>query len=195
MSSGRVVDYLGEGLAASRPITLDLHPGTIGFWRSTDTEELSVWSDNAWHDASAGGGGIPDAPIDGSTYGRKDGGWEVVGSGGSAEVIPVNTPSNTSGTVTLDFGGKSRYVGAITLGANVTTLAFSGLPASGNFAEYELHIKQDGTGNRTFAIPASHKALGGSDTAIASAANSVTVLSASTVDDGGTWRYAMQESA
>lgn len=117
------------------------------------------------------------------------------GGGGGSDVVDVSTPSNSSGTVTLNFGSKSKYVGAITLSANVTTLAFSNLPGSGKYAEYELHITQDGTGSRTFAIPASHKALGGSDTAIASAANAVTVLTASTVDNGTTWRYAMQESA
>lgn len=110
-------------------------------------------------------------------------------------VVSVNTPTNSSGTVTLNFGGKSRYIGAITINANVTTLAFSNLPGAGLYAEYELHITQDGTGSRTFALPASHKALGGSDTSIASAANAVTVLTASTVDNGTTWRYAMQESA
>ena len=115
--------------------------------------------------------------------------------GGGSDVVDVTTPSNASGTVTLDFAGESKYIGAITLAANVTTLAFSNLPGSGKYAEYELHITQDGTGSRTFAIPASHKALGGSDTAIASAANTVTVLTASTVSNGTTWRYAMQESA
>lgn len=110
-------------------------------------------------------------------------------------VVGVNTPTNSSGTVTLNFDGKSRYIGSITLSANVSTFAFSGLPGAGKYAEYEMHIKQDATGGRTFAIPSSHKALGGSDTAIASAANAVTVLTASTVDNGSTWRYAMQESA
>lgn len=119
----------------------------------------------------------------------------ITGGGGGSDVLAVATPANSSGTVTLDFASKSKYVGAITLAANVTTLAFSNLPGAGNYAEYELHITQNGTGSHTFAIPASHKALGGSDTAIASAANAVTVLTASTVDNGTTWRYAMQESA
>lgn len=110
-------------------------------------------------------------------------------------VLSVATPSNSAGTVTLNFGGKSKYVAAITLAANVTTLAFSNLPGSGFYAEYELHITQDATGGRTFAMPASHKALGGSDTGISSAASTVTVLTASTVNNGTTWRYAMQESA
>lgn len=131
-----------------------------------------VFSGSAWGDDPSSGGG-----------------------GGGSDVLGVATPANASGTVTLNFASKSRYAGAITLTANVTTIAFSNLPGSGKFAEYELHITQDGTGSRTFAIPASHKALGGSDTAIASAANAVTVLTASTVDNGTTWRYAMQESA
>lgn len=117
------------------------------------------------------------------------------GGGGGSDVVDVETPSNVAGTVTLDLDSKSKYAGEITLTANVTTLEFSNLPGSGKYAEYELHITQDGTGSHTFAIPASHKALGGSDTSIASAANAVTVLTASTVDNGTTWRYAMQESA
>lgn len=121
--------------------------------------------------------------------------WAAGGGGGGSDVLDVQTPTNASGTVTLDFDSKSRYVGAITLGANVTTLAFSNLPGAGKFAEYELHITQDPSTPRTFAIPASHKALGGSDTAIAAGVNVVTVLTASTIDNGTTWRYAMQESA
>ena len=110
-------------------------------------------------------------------------------------VLAVNTPANVSGTVTLDFASKSKYIGAITLGADVAALAFSNLPGTGNYAEYELHIKQDPTTPRTFALPASHKALGGSDTAIAAGVGVTTVLTASTIDNGTTWRYAMQESA
>lgn len=120
---------------------------------------------------------------------------ELAASSGGSDVITVNTPTNSSGTVTLDFSSKSKYIGAITLGANVTTLAFSNLPGAGNYAEYELHIKQDPTTPRTFALPASHKALGGSDTAIAAGVGVTTVLTASTIDNGTTWRYAMQESA
>lgn len=108
--------------------------------------------------------------------------------------ITVGTPSSSSGTLTLDFAGKSRAVFATTLTENVTTVTISNLPSS-VYLEYEIHYAQDGTGSRTVAQPASHKALGGSDTAVASAANAVTVLSASSVDGGTTWRYAMQESA
>ena len=111
-----------------------------------------------------------------------------------AAVDLVNSPSNSSGTVTLDFAGKSRYVGTVALSANAT-LAFANLPGAGKYAEYELDVAQDDTGGWTLTIPASHKPIGASDTAIASAANAVTVLTGQSKNNGTTWRYTMQESA
>lgn len=133
---------------------------------------------------------------DGYVYSMDDTGAETPLSGGSgSSVVSVSSPSIASGVLTLDFDGRSVYVGAVTLTSNVTSLVLSNLPGTGKYAEYELHITQDGTGGRTFAIPASHKALGGSITAIGSAASKVTVLTASTVNNGTTWRYAMGVSA
>lgn len=86
MASGRLADYLGKGVAAERPATLDLHPEAVGFWYSTDTDELSAWDGSAWGDGLSGGG-IPDAPSDGTTYGRKDGAWTAVGGGGGVQTI------------------------------------------------------------------------------------------------------------
>ena len=106
----------------------------------------------------------------------------------------VQAATSSAGTLTLDFALKRKAVFTTTLTENVSTLTLANLSSTG-FLEYEIHITQDATGGRTFAMPASHKALGGSDTAIASAANAVTVLAASSVNGGTTWRYAMQESA
>lgn len=122
-------------------------------------------------------------------YNRKSG--QPLASGSSLQ--PVNTLTNSSGTVTVDCSLGSNF--KITLSANVTTLTLTNLNGSGYVTEIEVEIKQDATGGRTFALPASFKALGGSDTAIASGANVATVLSAKTWDNGTTWRYAMQESA
>jgi hypothetical protein len=105
----------------------------------------------------------------------------------------VNALTNTAGTVTVDCSLGRNFT--ITLAANVTTLTLSNLAGSGFATEIEIEIKQNGTGGYTFALPAAFKALGESDTAIAAAANAVTVLSAKTFDNGTTWRYAMQESA
>jgi len=61
MSSGRVPDYLGKGLAASRPATPDLNADTLGFWWSTDTEELSAWTGAEWKENI---GRDPDSAVD-----------------------------------------------------------------------------------------------------------------------------------
>ena len=105
----------------------------------------------------------------------------------------VTALSIASGTVTVDCSLGDTFT--LSLTANVTTLTLSNLHGAGLVTELEIELKQDATGGRTFALPAAFKALGGSDTAIASAANAVTVLSAKTFDNGTTWRYAMQESA
>lgn len=134
---------------------------------------------------------------DGHVYSMDDTGTETLlsGGGGGSSVVPVATPTISSGVLTLDFGGASVYAGVVTLTSNVTSLVLTNLPGSGKFAEYELHIAQDGTGGRTFAIPSSHKALGSSIAAIGPSAGQVTVLTSSTVNNGTTWRYAMGISA
>lgn len=94
MASGRLADYLGKGLASARPATLDLHPEAVGLWYSTDTDTLSAWDGNAWQD-DLSGGGIPDAPSDGTTYGRKDGAWAAVAGGATGVTITTKTASAT----------------------------------------------------------------------------------------------------
>lgn len=44
---GRLVTYLGYGLAADRPATPNIAPNILAFWYSTDTAEISLW-DGAW---------------------------------------------------------------------------------------------------------------------------------------------------
>ena len=134
-----------------------------------------------------------------STVGGSGGGVTSVNGATGAVVLDdgdvksVVTALTSGTTVTVDCSLGRNFT--ITLGHNVGTLTLSNLAGSGYATEIEIEIKQDATGGRTFALPASFKALGGSDTAIASAANAVTVLSAKTFDNGTTWRYAMQESA
>jgi len=105
----------------------------------------------------------------------------------------VSALSISSGTVTIDCSLGVNFT--LTLTANVTSIVFTNLAGAGFATEIEVEIKQDGTGGKTVALPAAFRALGGSDTAVASGANAVTVLSAKTFDNGTTWRYAMQESA
>lgn len=106
----------------------------------------------------------------------------------------VTAAAVSAGTVTIDCAGGTARNFTVTMTANAA-LAVSNLAAGGRVTEFEVQITQDATGSRTLTLPASFKALGGSDTAISAAANSVTILSAKTFDAGTTWRYAMQESA
>lgn len=48
MASGRMVDYLGQGLAASRPASLSLTTGAAGVYYATDTDSVSFWDGTAW---------------------------------------------------------------------------------------------------------------------------------------------------
>lgn len=106
---------------------------------------------------------------------------------------PVSALSISSGVVNIDCSLGTSFT--LSLTANVTSITFSNLQGSGFASEIEVQFTQDGTGSRTVAWPAAFKALGGSDTTVSSAANTVTVLSAKTWDNGTTWRYALQESA
>ena len=48
MASGRLVDYLGKGLAADRPVSLTLHPDALGLYYSTDTGDVDGWDGTMW---------------------------------------------------------------------------------------------------------------------------------------------------
>lgn len=56
MAAGVITEYLGEGLAASRPATPSVG-SAIALWWSTDTNEMSAWLENAWVEDVFGGGG------------------------------------------------------------------------------------------------------------------------------------------
>lgn len=103
--------------------------------------------------------------------------------------------SIAAGAVTINLGNGANRNFTLALTENVTSIAFTNPPAAGYVAEIEVLMTQDGTGGRTVALPGSFKALGGSDTLVAAAANAVTLLSAKTFNQGTAWRYAMQESA
>lgn len=189
MASGRLADYLGKGLASARPATLDLYPEAVGFWYATDTDTLSAWDGAAWHD-DLSGGGIPDAPSDGTTYGRKDGSWTEVAGGSPVDRSVVTSLAIVSGVVNIDCSLGDYFTLALT--ANVTSITFSNLPASGKAMTLAIRFKQDGTGSRTVALPSSLKAVVGSDTAVQAAANAYTNAILTTYDQGTRWEYSMK---
>lgn len=221
--SGNIVEYLGCGIAADRPASLNLTPGALGIYHASDTDDLSLWVLGAWQSRGSGGG-IPDAPSDGNTYGRKNSAWEQLAAGGDvtgpagAVADRIAVFDGATGKLLKDGGltiadlyfdsvtAATISAGTVTLNCNGgrvrnftvsmtanATLAVSNLAAAGRVTEFECLITQDATGARTLTLPAAFRPLGGSDTAIAAAAGARTVLSAKTFDAGTTWLYAMQE--
>lgn len=111
----------------------------------------------------------------------------------AADRSAVTALSIASGVVNIDCALGDFFT--LSLTSNVTSITFSNLPASGFGASLALRVRQDATGNRTLALPSSFKATGGSDTAVQSAANSETLITLLTFDQGTRWAYAMQEVA
>lgn len=74
--------------------------------RVADEDTNYRYDGSAWVEESSGGGGIPDAPSDGTTYGRKDGEWVDVG-GAVAGVSDVN---GATGSITLAPGTNVTVV-------------------------------------------------------------------------------------
>lgn len=69
MASGRLIDYLGTGVIADRPVSLTLHPDTLGLWWATDTEILSAWDGTVWTDVGGGAVAAVDVTYDNTTSG------------------------------------------------------------------------------------------------------------------------------
>lgn len=105
----------------------------------------------------------------------------------------VTALSIASGVVNVDCALGDYFT--LSLTANVTSLTFSNLPASGVGRSISVRMRQDATGSRTFALPASLKAITGSDIAVQSAANAYTVLMMTTFDAGTRWEYSMKGAA
>lgn len=108
--------------------------------------------------------------------------------------LKVHGVSVSAGEATVDCGHGLHRNHTLTLTGN-TTLVLSNLAPAGYVTEGEIRIAQDATGGRTLGLPASFKPLGGSDTAVKGAGNSVTILSFKTFNVGVSVEYAMQESA
>lgn len=102
----------------------------------------------------------------------------------------VNALSIASGVVNIDCSLGDYFT--LSLTANVTSITFSNLPASGIGRTIMVRFKQDATGARTVALPSSFKAITGTDTAVQSAANAYTVLALSSLDQGTRWEYSMK---
>lgn len=89
-----------------------------------------------------GGSGIPDAPSDGNTYGRRDGEWEQISAG--SETLSIITEASSFTADPSTHAGLSRYIHA---GGDVTFDSAEGYTAGEVYnirATASLELVEDG---------------------------------------------------
>lgn len=70
--SGRLIDYLGKGLAAARPVSLTLVSGGLGIYYATDTPAIFLWDGSAWQSLPAVPGSAAWGSITGTLSAQTD---------------------------------------------------------------------------------------------------------------------------
>lgn len=93
MASGRLIDYLGVGLASARPASPDAYTGTLALWFATDTGVLSAWNGSGWEDiasadpivAAPPSGGWSDGAL--LVYSAELGAWIEIPPGTPGQVL------------------------------------------------------------------------------------------------------------
>lgn len=211
--SGRLIDYLGEGLASARPSSLTLVAGGLGIYYATDTPEVSLWDGSAWQTLPSTPGSAAWGSITGTLSAQTDLNTALSGKLGTAANAASATKLNTARTINgVSFDGTANIVApyepvtAITLASGVaaincalgnyftiamsaamTSMTFSNLPASGFAETLMFKIVQDATGTRLATWPSSFKWAGASASVLSTPANSVDLLAITTFDQGTTW--------
>lgn len=135
------------------------------------------------------GGGLPDAPSDGTTYGRKNGAWEAVA--GAAANDTVTVAASASGVLNINLALGDYFT--IALSENVTSLTFSNLPGSGKGASKMLRFTQDST-PRTVAWPASFRWAGGVAGAVSTGSGAIDLLAITTLNNGTNWNATLAKA-
>ncbi len=158
-----------------------------GAWSTFAQNDVVLWRSGTWYRFAPFLGWIKQV---GTDVRRFDGTAWVVVTGGGATARDAVTALATSGSVNIDCALGDFFTLGLT--GNVTALTFTNLPATGRAVSLAIRIRQDATGGRTLALPASFRATTGSDTAIQSAANAWTLLTITTFDQGARWEYTMR---
>ncbi len=140
-ASGLITDYLQRGPAADRPTTPNVYEGSVALYLAEDTGALSAWSGSGWVVVSTGAAGVPDAPLDGVLYGRRNGAWV------SALTSPENAQTGTAYTLVL--ADAFKLVAMNNAAANTLTV-----PPNSDVAfplGTRIDLSQDGAGQTTIA--------------------------------------------
>ena len=137
--SKALTDYLGEGLAVGRPVSLYIPPTSLGLYWATDTNVLSAWSGSGWVALPTGtvtqivaGAGLAGGTI--TSAGTVSLGTIVagglMGNAGTAAAVPAGVAVgaglslSAAGTLAAEWNtGTVTTLGTVVGGA---TLALSG---------------------------------------------------------------------
>lgn len=95
--------------------------------------------------------------------------------------------SAITAAATTNFNCALGNVFAVGMDANITTLTFSNIPATGSCYSLTLFLKQDGIGSRTITWPAAVKWPSGAAPVLTTTVNKTDVVSLVTWDGGTVW--------
>lgn len=69
-------------------------------WVKCIDNDLYHFNGAAWVLGGGAGGGVPEAPVDGNTYGRRDADWQAISAGGESPVVILSGEAYTLGDLT-----------------------------------------------------------------------------------------------
>lgn len=159
-----------------------------GAWSTFAQHDVVMWVEGTWVRFAPFAGWLKQV---GTDVRRFDGtAWLVVTGGGATDRDAVTALTINAGVVNIDCALGNYFT--LLLTANVTSITFSNLPASGRGVSLTIGIRQDGTGNRTVVFPASFRPVTGTDTTVQTAANARMRLVITSDDQGARWEYTMR---
>ena len=143
-----------------------------------DSNDPNLVNASDWNEDHTIEGIVEEAPVDGKTYARKDGAWELVGSGTTTWA----RASVASGVIDVSAAGD---VPRVPLTENVTSMTFPTLPPAGTVKSLLIIFAQDSTGGRSVAgWPSGVVWATGSAPSISTTAGAITAISFLIHSDG-----------
>lgn len=137
MASGRLIDYLGSGLAASRPASPTLISASLGAYYATDTGDLSVWDGSSWHSITSASSGVIPQNSQSAAYTLvlSDAGKHILHPSADTTARTFTIPANSS--VAFSIGTAITFVnqnsaGTLTIAITTDTMRLAGAGTTGS---------------------------------------------------------------
>ena len=182
--SGRLIDYLGVGLASARPASLTLISGGLGIYYATDTPAVSLWDGSAWQALPSVPGSVAWGAITGTLSAQTDLQSALNAKLGIVENAVVALSIST-GVVNIDCSLGSYFT--LSISSDVTSITFSNLPAAGYGKTIMIKFTQDAATAHTVSFPSSFKWAGGTAGVVSTTLSAVDVLAITSFDQGTSW--------